>query len=187
MQRIDVGTAVAVLPTPAAAGTPGFFTEGDPVGGIAPTIVSGDWLNMVQEELIGVVVKSGLTPSKTNRTQLLTSIIALIVGADGSNIGSEGSISLAGGLLVAKWGTVTIAPSQSATTSVAHPYPVPFPAESFGVLGTPKAATAAGGWNPITSFVPLSDKNGFTVVIDSTDPGHFVLQPVPYFYIALGR
>ena len=74
--RIDNGTAVTLLPTPAAVGPNpvGYFTKGNPGTGLAATVVDDDWLNMVQEEIIAVVAAANLTPDKTNRAQLLASI-----------------------------------------------------------------------------------------------------------------
>lgn len=74
MYRIDNNSAVGAIPTPEAAGTPGFFTDGDPTGGVEATIVDADWLNAIQEELLNVVTAASITPSKTNRTQLLAAI-----------------------------------------------------------------------------------------------------------------
>lgn len=78
MFRIDDPSAVASPPTPAAAGTEGYFSEGNPGAGTPATRVTSDFLNMLQEELRGVVVAGGLTPSKTDRTQLLAAIQALV-------------------------------------------------------------------------------------------------------------
>lgn len=77
MHRIDNGTAAAVLPTPAAAGTPGYWTAGDPVSGTPATVMDQDFFNSVQEELIAVAVAGGLTPAKATRTQVRDAIKAL--------------------------------------------------------------------------------------------------------------
>lgn len=74
MHRIDNATAAAVLPTPAAPGTPGFFTNGNPLSGTEATIVDEDWGNAVQEELSGPVEASGLALDKTDRGQLLKAL-----------------------------------------------------------------------------------------------------------------
>lgn len=74
MFAIDDPTAVAALPTPEAAGTPGFFTEGNPGLGQAATYVRASWLNMMQQELLNVVTDAGLTPSKTVYNQLLQAL-----------------------------------------------------------------------------------------------------------------
>ena len=78
MFRIDAPTNVASLPTPAAAGTAGYFRDGDLATGLVGTRVTADFLNAVQEELIAVILAGGLTPSKTVRTQVRDAINALI-------------------------------------------------------------------------------------------------------------
>lgn len=79
MFRIDNSTAAASLPTPAAAGTPGYFTDGVP-GTTAATVVPADWLNLVQEEIISAVTAAGISLSKTTRNQLLQAIQNLPTG-----------------------------------------------------------------------------------------------------------
>lgn len=77
MYRIDNATAVpngSGVPTPAAVGPNpnGYFTN----SGVGQTIVDGDWMNAVQEEIAGVIEASGATLSKTNRAQLLAAVKA---------------------------------------------------------------------------------------------------------------
>lgn len=74
----DQATAASSLPTPAAAGTSGYFTNGNPVTGVAATIVDADWLNMIQQELLNIVAAGGLTPSKTTYNQVLAAIKRVI-------------------------------------------------------------------------------------------------------------
>lgn len=109
MHRIDsAGTAVA-LPTPGAVGaTVGYFTDGDPGGAIPATVVSEDWLNAVQEELVGVIVAAGLSPDKTSQTQLLAAIRAIASGL-GSGVLSKafadtGYVAVIGARIV-QWNT----------------------------------------------------------------------------------
>ena len=84
----DDSTAVSALPTPAAAGTPGYFSDGNPTTGTPATILRADFMNMLQGELNNVVVAGGLTPSKTTYNQVLTSINTLIANAKKSVVGS---------------------------------------------------------------------------------------------------
>lgn len=86
MHRIDDPTAIAVLPTPAAAGTPGFFTKGSPVGAIPATVVTDDWANALQEEVAYVIEQAGLTLDKTSHTQLRAAIQAMFAAAQKSVI-----------------------------------------------------------------------------------------------------
>lgn len=78
MHRVDTSTAAAALPANDAVGTPGYFTKGDPVGGIPATVPGQDFLNAVQEELVGIVLASGLTPNKADRSQVLQALRRLM-------------------------------------------------------------------------------------------------------------
>ncbi|MBV8971906.1 MAG: hypothetical protein JO290_06400 [Sphingomonadaceae bacterium] len=81
MFQIDNASAASVLPVPALAGTPGYFTGGNPATGTPPTTVSADFMNMTMVELINVVTAAGLTPSKTTYTQLTQAIRLLALAA----------------------------------------------------------------------------------------------------------
>lgn len=70
MFRIDSDGSVEVIPTPKSAGTPGFFSEGNPSTGQKATVVSADWLNAVQEEIANAIETRGGVLSKTTRNQL---------------------------------------------------------------------------------------------------------------------
>lgn len=70
MFRTDNSTSIGILPTIPAVGTPAFFTNGNPVSGVPATVVDDWWMNMMQEEIMTVIVQSGLTPAKTDFTQL---------------------------------------------------------------------------------------------------------------------
>jgi hypothetical protein len=74
MQRVDTATAAAVVPATDPAGTPGYFTKGNPGTGTPATVPGQDWFNSVQEELVGVILAAGLTLDKTNRAQLLAAL-----------------------------------------------------------------------------------------------------------------
>lgn len=82
MFAIDDATAVAVMPTPEAAGTPGFFTEGNPALGQAATYLRASFLNSLMQELLNVLAGTGISPSKTAYDQLLTGLRsnALVTG-----------------------------------------------------------------------------------------------------------
>jgi len=75
MHRIDGPTA--------APG--GFFTEGDPTGGVAATIVSDDWMNDVQENIIAVLTAAQMAPTKGRAADLLDSMRALFPGISGAS------------------------------------------------------------------------------------------------------
>lgn len=78
MHRIDsFGTAVSLPAAGAVGDTVGYFTEGNPVTSTPATRVSADWLNAIQEELIGVITAAGLTPTKGTNNQLLAAMLGL--------------------------------------------------------------------------------------------------------------
>lgn len=84
MQRIDGPSVSQRLPAPKATyGTPGYFTEGDPSTSTAPTLVTADFLNMLQEEFIAVLRAANIAPDKSNWTQLRDAITTLVGGAVG--------------------------------------------------------------------------------------------------------
>lgn len=105
MFQTDEPTASSTLPAPAAAGTPGYFTEGNPASGVPATILGADFLNMVMMELINVVQAGGLTPSKTTYNQVLTAIKSIgqsqVVGIIGESVNLK--CTCAGGVATAAW------------------------------------------------------------------------------------
>ncbi|VVO63614.1 hypothetical protein PS870_00923 [Pseudomonas fluorescens] len=74
MYQIDNSTAAATVPASTSEGTPGFFTDGNPATGVAATIMPAEFMNMVMMEIINVLTAAGITPSKSDFTQLLTAI-----------------------------------------------------------------------------------------------------------------
>lgn len=84
MFKIDQATAAASLPTPAAPGTQGYFTNGNPASGIPATIVDADFMNMLMMEMMNVVTGGGQTPSKTTYNQMLLAIENLIEARAGN-------------------------------------------------------------------------------------------------------
>lgn len=81
MYQIDVPTAVAGLPTPAAEGTAGFFTDGNPATGTPATIVPADFLNMMMQELINVALEGTAPLSKSSYTQVRDAISNMVANA----------------------------------------------------------------------------------------------------------
>lgn len=71
MQRVTRSTAAVALPSPPASpGTPGFFTGGDPVSNIPPTVPGYEWFNGVQEELAAIVLRAGLSLDAADLAQV---------------------------------------------------------------------------------------------------------------------
>ena len=74
MYQIDNSSVAPLQPASTPAGTVGFFTDGNPATGTPSTIVPAEYLNMLMLEVLNVLSASGITPSKSNFTQLATAI-----------------------------------------------------------------------------------------------------------------
>jgi len=157
MFRIDDATAATSLPTPEAASTEGYFTEGNPTAGTPATNVRGSWLNMIQEELRAVVVAGGITPSKTTYNQVYLAIQKLI-----------GS-----GKPLARLLTITIAGSGSFTV----------PAGVFGIYYRLWAGGGGGGGGGTSSAGNAAGAGGYVEGWLTVTPG----QVIPYVVGAGGN
>lgn len=80
MYRIDHATASASIPAPGPAGAPGYFSSGNPTTGVPATVVTADWLNANQEEIVSVILAAGIPLAKSSNGQLLAAIQSLISG-----------------------------------------------------------------------------------------------------------
>lgn len=103
MFRIDHPTAVATLPTPLALGTQGYFTRGNPTGGVSATVLTADFANMVQESLMRFLTDAGVSTSKTDTGRLREACRILFGG--GGTLAANGWQRLPGGLIL-QWGSV---------------------------------------------------------------------------------
>ncbi|MFL9893738.1 gp53-like domain-containing protein [Paraburkholderia sp. RL17-381-BIF-C] len=164
MFRIDDATAATSLPTPEAAGTEGYWTEGNPATGTPATNVRGSWLNMIQEELRAIVVAGGLTPSKTTYTQVRDALLALFAKVNGDstkafsvaaaassnqavNLGqfvtsllTSGYVKIpnvSGTPLILQWFPI----NNTASTTSSGTFPIAFPNNCFAVTLTGLQAT----------------------------------------------
>lgn len=81
MQRVKRTTAVAVLPADPAGGTPGYFANPNPGGGVPATVPGYEWYNNIQEEVMAVIEGQSLAPSGSDRTQLRQAIAKMITSA----------------------------------------------------------------------------------------------------------
>jgi hypothetical protein len=80
MQRVIASESVPfanrdVAPT---TGTPQYFTDGNPITPIPPTLLPGYFMNMLMDELIAILTAAGIEPDDTNWAQVVAGIRALI-------------------------------------------------------------------------------------------------------------
>ena len=75
MHRIDGPGTVENFPIAHESGTlSGFFDGGNPATGRMSTVVTSDWCNSVQEEIVSVILEGGEELDKNNNKQLLFAI-----------------------------------------------------------------------------------------------------------------
>lgn len=166
MFRVDDPSAVSIMPTPEAAGSEAYFTEGSP--GVTPaTLVRASFLNMVQEELRSVVVAGGITPAKGVNNQLLAAINALIASPGVANFQSSKATSgyqkLPSGLII-QWGAITQSDIANATTAYVWNFPIAFPNSAlFGSICPGNNITWSSGavWCS-AEYWSATTMNGFT-------------------------
>ncbi len=64
----------------------GQFTDGNPAVPTPATVLDASWLNMVQEEIVGVVLMAGLALDSLDDSQLYQAIEILIMGAIAAHV-----------------------------------------------------------------------------------------------------
>lgn len=96
MYRIDSSGSVGVKPTPAALGTEGFWSAGDPSVPTPATEIDQDFMNMLQESLIAPIDAFGIAHSKTDVSQLLQAMFRVtgLRGVTGSAAGGTKTASI---------------------------------------------------------------------------------------------
>jgi hypothetical protein len=121
MFRIDDPSAATSLPVPEAAGTPGYWTEGNPATGVPATLERASWFNAIQEEMMNILAAGGVTPSKTTYNQVLAALQALYgAGRVGHTFTPNDWVPLPGGLIL-QWCTAPISTGQALTLPIAFP------------------------------------------------------------------
>jgi len=83
MQRIKASGVVSVIP-PVQENSydPGYFSNGNPATGELATMMTAEWCNGVQEELLAVIQEAKLTPSGSDLGQLLKALKHLFSSSD---------------------------------------------------------------------------------------------------------
>ena len=79
MQRVRRSTAAASLPAAPTGGTPGYFANPNPGGGVPATVPGYEWFNSVQEELAAPIEGSGMTLDGTKYNQLFLAIKRIFI------------------------------------------------------------------------------------------------------------
>ncbi|WP_321810062.1 hypothetical protein [Burkholderia sp. BCC1985] len=81
MYQYDDPTTAAAMPAISAAGTPGFFTDGDPQTSEPRTVLRSEFMNTVMMEMLNVLSAGDVSPDKTKQNQLALAIENMISAA----------------------------------------------------------------------------------------------------------
>ena len=86
------------------------FTEGNPTIPVPATVVTDDWLNAVQEELVAVITGAGLELEKSDNTQLWQAITTAVDNARPglATTKNPGLVQIGGGLAVTPQGLLSV-------------------------------------------------------------------------------
>lgn len=173
MYQIDNATAIAVRPAATGAGTAGWFTDGNPGGGVPATILPAEFMNMLMAELMSVLSAGGITLDKTSSVQLLaalraagvfqtqatndssTKVATTAFANPGASLSANGYQKLPSGLII-QWGTVTTSASADQTVT----FPLAFPNACLSVTSTVVTAPAAGTVFCTTNTTPSASSFG---------------------------
>jgi hypothetical protein len=166
MHQIDNAWAIAAQPAPQPVGTPGWFQGGDDTINLLATVVDYDWANTVQAEIINVVHNAGLVLDKTNDTQLLQSIIAIIQREATADLSAY--LPLAGGTLAGP-GNLIVDGTFAAGAAIASPSSIAVSPSGNVLISTTEPS---GPFGPFALFAPyvssfISSLNSYVIGTDS--------------------
>lgn len=157
--RIDVATATNTLPTPAALGTEGYWTKGNPGTGTPATVMDQDWFNALQENLIGVLTAAGVSHSKSDYTTLSRAIQTIAMAGQGSC------------RLAVSGGNVVLSPYQGNTVFI--PGKGAMAIASAGVsVGVGATLTEGGTPSANTTYYVYAYNNSGSVALQLSATGH---------------
>lgn len=144
------------IDSPGSAG--GAWVGGSPFADVDGTVISPDYMNAVQEELVTFVEAEGLAPSKTDSTQLRAAAIRLAARLAGAWLTFTAAGSLTGGqgfLAVDVFGVIlaSVTAGQTATLQVRGTFTLPkvsgdtfaFGTRLYWDAGTGKLTTTSSG------------------------------------------
>jgi hypothetical protein len=167
MFRIDTATAALLKAAYPAEGPEKYFQDTDGAGG---TIIPAWWFTQIQEEITNVIEDAGLTPDKSDDSQLSAAVtaIATTVVANGftpSPYAGEESITFPNGLIM-KTGR-TERTSTNTSVSFSTPFPTAIVAASVTIEDT-----SNGNVDAAANIGSTRSASGFNIR-SGTGPSHF--------------
>jgi hypothetical protein len=158
MYQIDASGVATSLPTPAAAGTAGYFTNGNPATATPATVLDADFFNAVMMELLNVVSAASITPTKGTNNQVLAALQALFAPLSQTfGIGQswqDVSGSRAAGTTYTNTTNRPVMVQVEATASGAGSFAIAASVGALGIANPSWSAPAAGYRGDATFIVP---------------------------------
>lgn len=150
MFPIDNSTAIAVRPATPAAGTPGWFTNGNPASGVPGTVIDADFWNMLIQELKNVLLAASITPAKGTENQLLQSLQVLIpqqsIGVVGSTRGLKMSVATASATATVTADQIVVATALNGSRAIINTYSQTINLATTGAGGMDTGSAPASGY-----------------------------------------
>lgn len=99
------------------------FTEGNPTIPVPATVVTDDWLNAVQEELVAVITGAGLELEKSDNTQLWQAITTAVDNARPGLATTEnpGLVQIGDGLAITPQGLLSVLIASTSQAGLVKP------------------------------------------------------------------
>jgi hypothetical protein len=136
------------------------FTDGDPVGGIQATLVTDDWLNDVQEELMSILAAGAVTPVKGTQNQVLRAIRALGTGVVGSTVNLKMTVSTPSATATITADEVVVKSGLAGRTWTIGSFNKLLNLANAGALGMDVGPAPVNGWLAI--YAGLNEATGAT-------------------------
>lgn len=177
MHRID-GTTADTTTVPGKS----LFTEGNPSLGVPATVVSDDWLNDVQENIMRVITNAATGSTKGSDADLYNAIAALI----GAGSAAQGNYSSAEILVANKTlnsadkgkyfhlnaNNLTITLPSPSTVPLGTRFAISQVANTGGILTAPANTLFNCGTNVLGTSINLTNKADFEIVAVSSSLWH---------------
>ena len=147
------------------------FTEGDPVGGVQATLVTDDWLNAVQEELMSILAAAGVAPVKGASNQVLSSLRTLNASIVGTSRNSKMNVSADSATAIFTADQLAVCSSLTGATYKIGSFNKTINIATVGAGGMDVGTAPVNGWvaiyaiyNPITGVSALLAVNATSAV-----------------------
>lgn len=148
------------------------FTDGDPAGGIQATVVTDDWANDIQEELMSLLTAAGISPVKGTQNQVLSALLALSTGVIGTLRNAKMALPAAAASATFTADQVVVGTSLGGSTYRLNNFNKTLNLASLGAGGMDVGAAPVSGFVSIYAiYNPASDVSALLACNQTTSSG----------------